>query len=197
MFGMPVSDPLLIVITGPVGGGKSSTGLASAHALRSPDQSVAVIDLDQMYGFVRQEPGYGELVGWRRARAGAAALANTLFDSGMRVVIVEGEFFNADELSTLLTPIQPRVRRLFVTLQVSYSRALIRVQGDPSRGLSKDPSILHSMHTYFAQCLPFLEETSVVIDGDSRTLDEVVAQVLDAVTTGGASPSAEADKRAV
>ena len=52
-----------------------------------------------------------------------------------------------------------------------------------SRGLSKEPSILHSMHTYFAQCLPFLEETSIVIDGDSRTLDEVVVQVLALLST--------------
>src|SRR5436190_5210007 len=125
---MPASNPLLIVITGPVGGGKSSTALALAHALRSAGQCVAVIDLDQMYGFVRQEPGYGEQVGWKRARSGAAALANALFDSGMGIVIIEGEFFNAEELNTLLAPIQLKARRLFVTLRVSYSQALVRVQ---------------------------------------------------------------------
>jgi shikimate kinase len=171
------NDRLLIVITGPVGAGKSTTSLALARSLRRPDFAVAVIDLDQMYGFVRQQDGYGEPTAWARARQGAAALANCLFTTGMSVVIVEGEFFTSEELGTLTAPIQANVVRCFFTLWLSYERALERVQGDPSRGASKDPSFLKWLHAYFAQALPFLEAESLVIDTDELAQDEVVARL--------------------
>jgi shikimate kinase len=173
------TDPrLLIVITGPVGAGKSTTSLALARSLRRPDFAVAVIDLDQIYGFVRQQDGYGEPTAWVRARQGAAALANSLFNTGMSVVIVEGEFFNSEELGTLTAPIHVNVVCYFFTLRLSYQRALERVQGDPSRGASKDPSFLKSLHAYFASALPFLEAESVVIDTDELAQDEVVARLM-------------------
>lgn len=168
---------LLIVITGPVGAGKSTTGLALAQSLRRPDYAVAAIDLDQMYGFVRQQDGYGEPTAWARARAGAAGLANALFDTGMSAVIVEGEFFTPEELGTLTAPIQPSVVQRFFTLRLSYERALERVQGDPSRGASKDPEFLKLLHAHFAQSLPFLEAQSIVIDTDDLALEQVVARL--------------------
>jgi thymidylate kinase len=168
---------LLIVITGPVGAGKSTTSVALARALRRHDFAVATIDLDQMYGFVRQQDGYGEPTAWVRARGGAAALANALFDSGMSAVIIEGEFFNPAELATLMAPIQANVVQCFFTLRLSYERALERIQGDPSRGASKDPSFLKSLHAYFAQALPFLEAHSHVIDTDNLAQDQVVARL--------------------
>src|SRR5690349_7193281 len=161
----------LIIITGPVGAGKSTTSLALAQALRRPDLAVAVIDLDQVYCFVRQQDGYGEPTAWVRARRGAAALADCLFNTGMSVVIVDGEFFNAEELGTLTIPIQNAVKLSFFTLQLSYERNLERAQGDPLRGGSKDPSFLKWLHMQFVQALPFLQEQSVVIATDARTLD--------------------------
>jgi hypothetical protein len=169
------NERFLSVITGPVGAGKSATSLALARSLRRPDFAVAVIDLDQMYGFVRQQDSYGEPTAWARARQGAAALANSLFNTGMSVVIVEGEFFNSEELGTLTAPIHANVVRCFFTLRLSYERALGRVQGDPSRVASKDPSFLKWLHANFAQALPFLEAESVVIDTDELAQDEVVA----------------------
>ena len=46
---MQTNEPLLIVITGPVGGGKSSTALALSLVLQKTSLA-AVIDLDQIYG---------------------------------------------------------------------------------------------------------------------------------------------------
>lgn len=96
-----LTERRLIVITGPVGGGKSSTALALAHALRPTGLAVAVIDLDQLYGVVRQPRGDDEIA-WNLARAGAAGLANALFGKGVPVVVVEGEFFTPEELVALL-----------------------------------------------------------------------------------------------
>lgn len=172
------SERRLIVITGPVGAGKSTTSLALAQALRRPDVTVAVIDLDQMYGFVRQQAGYGEQAAWMRARQGAAALADCWFATGLTVVIVDGEFFNAAELDALLTSIQSPVVTAFFTLRLTYASALARVQGDPTRGASKNPVFLQQLHTQFAAALPFLEEKSMVLNTDALTLAQVVAQLV-------------------
>jgi hypothetical protein len=179
----------LITITGPVGAGKSTTALALARSLRRPDFAVAAIDLDQMYGFVRQQDGYGEPSAWARARAGAAALANALFDTGMAAVIVEGEFFNPEELGTLTAPIHANVVQSFFTLRLSYEQAFKRVQGDPSRGASKDPATLKWLHEYFAQALPFLAAHSIVIDTDDLAQDEVVARLMAAIGEHDRHPS--------
>ncbi|MFN8487982.1 MAG: hypothetical protein U0350_10340 [Caldilineaceae bacterium] len=175
---LQTNERLLIVITGPVGAGKSTTSLALAQALRRPDVAVAVIDLDQMYGFVRQQDGYGEQAAWLRARQGAAALADCWFASGMSIVIVDGEFFNAEELNALLAPIQGSIGHAFFTLRLTYESALTRVQGDPSRGDSKNPAFLKWLHTQFTQALPFLEEKSSVITTDALTLEQVVARLI-------------------
>jgi shikimate kinase len=170
------NTPLLIIITGPVGAGKSTIGLGLARSLRRPDFAVAVIDLDQMYGFVRQQEGYDDPAAWARARHGAAALANCLFTTGMSAVIVEGEFFTAQELG-MVAAVEAKVTRCFFTLKLSYEPALKRVQGDPSRGASKDPAFLKWLHESFAQALPFLEAESVVVDTDELTQDQVVARL--------------------
>ncbi len=168
---------LLIIITGPVGAGKSTAALGLAQALR-PGQQVAVVDLDLVYGFARQQDGYGEPLAWQRARTGAAALARAWFDAGMDAVIVEGEFFNQTELDAVAAPFPAQVSRCFYTLRLSYTTALARVQGDPTRGASKDPVFLRSLHTHFVQALPFLETASAVVDTDEIAADEVVARLL-------------------
>ncbi|HEU4329113.1 MAG TPA: hypothetical protein VFS21_38600 [Roseiflexaceae bacterium] len=168
---------LLIIITGPVGGGKSTAAAGLAQALRRPEQQAAVIDLDLVYGFVRQQDGYGEPLAWQRARLGAAALARGWFDAGMAAVVVDGEFFDQEELDALASPFPAHVVRCFYTLRLSYETALLRVQGDPTRGASKDPEFLRSLHAYFVQSLPFLEAASTVIDTDDLGSDEVVARL--------------------
>jgi hypothetical protein len=109
--------------------------------------------------------------------AAAAGLSNAFFDSGVSVVIVEGEFLTAAELDALLAPIPARVRRDIFTLNVSYAQAWTRVQGDPSRGISKNPVFLKSMIFKFELALPFLARASNMIDADAPTLDDVVREI--------------------
>jgi hypothetical protein len=173
----PSAEQRLIIITGPVGAGKSATGLALARLLRRPEAPVAVIDMDQVYGFVRQQDGYGEPSAWERARRGAAALANAWLAAGVTTVIVEGEFFSPGELGALAEVGPASIERLFFTLRLTYETALTRVQGDPLRGASKDPAFLKQLHAHFTQALPFLAAESLVIDTDHHTLDEVAARL--------------------
>lgn len=168
----------LIIMTGPVGAGKSTTSLALARALRRPDRAVAVIDLDQVYSFVRQQDGYGEPMAWARARQGAAALATACFATGMSVVIVDGEFFTHEELDAVTAPMDATIECWFFTLRLSYQRALTRVQGDPLRGASKDAVFLQSLHAHFAQALTFLQAKSMVVDIEHLAPDEVVGRLL-------------------
>jgi thymidylate kinase len=173
-------QPRLIVITGPIGAGKSTCSMALARVLRGRDVEVAVIDLDQVYGFVRHE-GRGEQLAWRRARTGTAALARELFDVGMSAVILDGEFFNQTELDEVMGGIAPEIRGWFFSLKVSYERALQRAQGDATRGASRDPGFLEPWwHTTYEPALPFLETASVVIDTELLTLEEVVAKLVTA-----------------
>jgi hypothetical protein len=182
---MQTSDRRLIVITGPVGGGKSSTGIGLAHALQQrSSRLVAVIDLDHVYEFVRQTVDADDEAAWQRARAGAAALSNTFFDSGVSVVVVEGEFFMAKELDALLAPIPASVRRDIFTLKVSYPQAWTRVQGDPSRGMSKNAAFLQSMLVKFEQALPFLTCASTIIEADAPALDDVVRELIARIAPG-------------
>ena len=174
---MQTNEPLLIVITGPVGGGKSSTALALSRVLQETSLA-AVIDLDQIYGFVRQADEPDDDIAWQRARRGAAGLALALFDAGMSTVIVEGEFFTTEELNALLASIPASVSRRVITLQVSYAQMWTRVRGDPSRGMSTNPSFLQAMAVKFEEALPFLRQSSTIIDANTSTLDDVVRQLV-------------------
>jgi hypothetical protein len=175
---MQPSERVLIVITGPVGGGKSSTALALSRCLQQDNRLVAAIDLDRLEGFVRQTNEPDDDTAWQRARRGAAGLAMSLFDAGMSVVIVEGEFFTTEELNALLESIPASIPSQVFTLEVSYARMCARVQNDPTRGMSKNPAFLRAMSVKFGQALPLLRQASTCIDADTLTLDDVVRQLV-------------------
>jgi shikimate kinase len=162
-----------VILTGPVGGGKSTTALALAERFRTRRQTVAVIDLDVVYCMARQVDGFGEMNIWTTARHAAAALADAFFRDGFDIVIVEGEFFSQDELDALYTRLTTPAERHFVTLAVSLEQALHRVAGDASRGLSRNPDFLGWLHAQFVQSLPFLRASSRVVDDDQRSPHEL------------------------
>ncbi len=168
----------LFVLTGPVGGGKSTTALALAKRLRGCGQSAAVIDLDLVYCMARQSDGYAEQEVWARARRGAAALSDRFFCEGIQVVIVEGEFFCQAELDALWGALATPAELRFVTLDVSYEQALARVSGDPTRGLSRDPAFLRRLHDSYLAALPFLREVGPVIAADLGSLEQLAESIL-------------------
>lgn len=166
------------MITGPVGGGKSFTGRALTDELQRRGCKAAVIDLDQVYGFVRQIDGVDDDAAWQMARSGAAALSTEFFDKAISTVIVEGEFFTPEELGALLGPIAADVRRDIYTLKVSYETAWKRVQGDPTRGISKNPAFLKSMSVKFERALTFLSGVSTVVEADALSPAEIVGELV-------------------
>ena len=130
-------EPLLVVLTGPVGGGKSTVALALATRLRASGHPTAVIDLDLVYCMARQRDGFADEDTWRTARRGAAVLADAFFDSGAGVVVVEGGFFTREECEGLADHLTSNARMSVVTLNVSFDQALHRAQRSQQE---RDPS---------------------------------------------------------
>jgi chloramphenicol 3-O-phosphotransferase len=181
---MSLTEQMLVVVTGPVGGGKSTVALALADLLREAGRPTAVVDLDLVYCMARQGESFAEANTWTTARHGAAALADAFYAEGMQIVIVEGEFFTQGELDALRNYLTTPLEHHFVTLAVSYEQTLVRVAGDPSRGLSRDPQFLKRLHVQFVDALPFLRDCSLVVDADQLTPHELAERIKDAVALG-------------
>jgi shikimate kinase len=174
-----VIDAQLILLTGPVGCGKSTTALALADRIRRSGHKAAVIDLDVVYCMARQVDGFGELDVWRTARRGAAALVDAFVDGGIDVVIVEGGPFTAEECDDLRRHLGSQIADRLVTLKVSFDETLRRVQADPAedRVMSRHPRVLEFLHAQYRDALPFLEANGFVVDADSLTADEAAEAI--------------------
>jgi chloramphenicol 3-O-phosphotransferase len=96
-------------------------------------------------------------------------------------VVVEGAFLDAPQRAALLegltTPVQPRV----VTLSVSFAEALRRAQGDPTRGLSRDPVFLAGAHADFAARYDPAGTTDLVVDTERTTPERLAAELADSL----------------
>lgn len=181
---MSLTERMLVVVTGPVGGGKSTVALALADLFREAGRPTAVVDLDLVYCMARQGKSFAEAHTWTTARHGASALADAFYAEEMQVVIVEGEFFTQGELDALCNHLATPVEQHFITLAVSYEQALHRVSGDPSRGMSRDPQFLKHLHAQFIRALPFLRACSLVVDADELTPHKLAERIKDALALG-------------
>lgn len=183
-----MSERILVVLTGPVGGGKSSVALAVATRLKAWGCPAAGIDLDVVYRMVRQDNDYADEETWRTARRGAAALADVFFDDGARLVLVEGGFFTEDECDELRSHMTSRPVFRLAALNISFEEALRRAQGDPDPGrvVTRDPNTLRALHAEFTDALPFLEDRGLAVDADGSFPDELSELSYDSVrSTGG------------
>lgn len=173
----------LVLLTGPVGAGKSTVALAVATRLRTGGCPAAVIDLDLVYCMARQRDGFADEGTWRTARRGAASLANVFFDDGARVVVVEGGFFSDEECDEVCDHMTSSTALELVALDVSFEEALRRAQADPHPGrvVSRDPEFLRALHGQFTDALPFLRVRGLVVDADRSSPDEVAVSIGESI----------------
>lgn len=185
----PIQRGLLLILTGPVGAGKSSTAAALTAHLRAQAIAAASIDLDLIYCMARQRDGFGDEAVWPLARRGAAALAGVFFRADVQVVVLEGACFSADERSELMDGLDSDVDLVAVTLQVSFEAALRRVQADPDPGrvASRIPATLRALHQQFLAAMPYLAQTSMLVEADQLPLQEVVERIAAVVMMDAAS----------
>jgi shikimate kinase len=184
---VPVHDRVLIVLTGPVGGGKSTTALAVAELLRARGVGAASIDLDQIYCMARQREGFGDEEIWNIARRGAAALSDVFFATVADAVIVEGGFHDATEIEGLADNVTTEVRVDVIALQVSFDRTLERVVADtdPGRVASRNPAMLKPLHDQFVAALPYLKANGTVLETDRESVHGVASQIVQLVPGQG------------
>jgi hypothetical protein len=170
----------LIGVTGPVGGGKSTTAIALAARLRLSEQTAAVVDLDDVYAMAKQGPGWGELTAWTSARQGCGALAAAFFDSGIDTVVIDGEFFDAGMVADLLKPVPPDVSVTWIALLLSFADTLRRVQADENRrGLpSSNPDFLKQLHDQYRRSLPFLHGHFVCLEAGRTPVAQLVETMM-------------------
>jgi shikimate kinase len=169
----------LLVLTGPVGVGKSTTASAAARQLRGFGLAVACIDLDQIYCMIRQREGFDDQDTWRMARQSAAALADHFFNRVASIVIVEGGFLTQEEQDELIEALPSKPHTEFVTLHASFDTVHARViaDSDPGRVASKVPAILKELYVEYEAALPFLRETTKCIQVDNCSVEQVATHI--------------------
>jgi shikimate kinase len=187
----PHGSRTLVVITGPVGVGKSTAANVSARQLRATGLSVACVDLDQLYCMARQQDGFDDEGTWRIARQTAAHLCDHFFQCVASVVIVEGGFLKKEEQDELVDGLNAKPHIHFITLHASYETVQTRVMADadPGRVASKIPSILRRLYTEYEAALPFLRNASNFLQVDTHDVEQVGEQIAIIVNATADAPS--------
>jgi len=173
-----VTERSLIVLNGAVASGKSTVARALAGLLERTGHPSAAIDLDLLWRMLdHQTPTTGGLQHWLRARQAAALLTDAFFGFGIEAVIIEGPFFTPEERRAYLDHLRAKVEPVFVTLHVSFEEALRRAQGDPSRGISRDPRWLAERFAASEALLPPLAATDLLVDTEGQTSAEIAERI--------------------
>jgi energy-coupling factor transporter ATP-binding protein EcfA2 len=168
--------PELVVVTGPIGSGKSSVTKMLAERFSEAGRSVAVVDLDDIVAMLHAPL---ESVGqsWERARDVHGHLVGEWLSSGVDVVIVDGPFCSLSETAALMQCVPTGIVARRVMPLSTYEMALTRVAGDPSRGVSKDRAILRLKYEEFARELPSIDPCEWTFDTSECSVGDVVTTV--------------------
>lgn len=138
----------LVVITGPIGSGKSTVADGLADHLQAVGRSAVSVDLDEVVSMLRAPLDRFER-SWQQARVVHGALVAAWLHAEVDVVIAHGPFYTDEETAALLDPVPPTIAPRRVMLLAPYETALARVAVDARREASRDPNFLRSTHERF------------------------------------------------
>jgi chloramphenicol 3-O-phosphotransferase len=175
----------LVVLSGPIGAGKSSVARALAKRLVRARTRAVAIDFDLIVDMVeRSETFPGATIAWQSARRASAALADGFFDAGITTVIIEGDFWNPFARGDFEPHLRSSIEPKYVTLTVSYdtarARVLREIAGNPLvRPNSRDPVFHAQVIKAFSKRLLQLQATDLVLDTEDRTVDELAEEIAD------------------
>jgi predicted kinase len=179
-----MTEHMMIVITGPIASGKTAIARGLARELGRRHIRVAVIDLDLIFEMLAITEPASEDAAWALARRAAAVLANTFLEGGVAVVVADGSYNKPADRADFAEHLDTRVVLRYVTLQVSYEEALHRAQGDPTRGMSRDPAFLGSYFAAIGHGLETVPVTDIVIDTEQVAETSAVMAIARLVGPG-------------
>jgi thymidylate kinase len=163
-----------VVITGPIGAGKSTVALALAERLRDEGYTAAEVDLDDVFEMVSAWSKQSD-ESLQRARLVHGALVAAWLRSGVDAVIAHGPFYTPEETTPLLAEIDPNQQPRWVMLLAPFEVALERVQSEPWRNLSRYPDFLRATHERFNALLTDVPPCEWVFDTTRLSPEEIVS----------------------
>jgi shikimate kinase len=170
-----------IVICGPIASGKSTLAKAVARELEQRGLTAATVDLDLVYEMLEHASALSkdDQPTWSRARRVAAGLTDALLDDGLDVVVAEGDFLEEVERAEFGGALRAPATLRFVTLSVALETALVRVQQDPTRVLSRDPVFLTRHYEELAGAVRTRPDGDLCVDTGSYTVGEAADIVVE------------------
>jgi shikimate kinase len=170
----------LVVLVGPVAAGKSTLAARLVQLVRREGMTAADVDMDDVAFMQCGGDDLDEF--WRRAAVATAGLVRGWFDAGVEVVVTHGPFFESDGFEVLRRALPADVEAHHVLLRVAPEVAVERAQGDPTRGISRDPAFVRDSNACLAALRDALPIMRLEVDTTVRGPDEIAADVLAAVT---------------
>jgi shikimate kinase len=167
----------LVLITGPIASGKTTTAFAFAARGRESGLRTAAIDMDDLVEMVAGKD-------WRRVTREhwdlafrlAAAIIERLFSRGVTHVALAGPVFALNQRRRLLEQFSCQPETTCVLLRVSLAESINRAQNDPLRIITKDPAFVTRI--YATIDWSNIADQDLDLDTESLSPAEVVDEML-------------------
>jgi shikimate kinase len=169
----------LVVITGPIAAGKNTVASLIADHLSALGRSVVLVDVDDVAAMVT---GAGAAAAglWSAVHEAHGALVGAWMQTAADVVIAVGPIYSPGEQAALLEPLPEASAVHWVVIDAPVGVTLARAQGDPRRGLSREPTFHHEAHHRFRQLLPNIPAAQT-FDSERMSAEQIASAVLDAI----------------
>jgi hypothetical protein len=151
--------PALVVLTGPIGAGKSTVSPMIGRRLSRAGKDAAVVDLDDVE-FMQHTRTLEVGTWWQRGLEAHASLVCTWFALGVETVVAHGPLVAVDaagyDVGPLLRAVPSEIDVSHALLRTPFDVALERVRNDRDRAanaISRDDGWLRGAHERFAAAL--------------------------------------------